>query len=401
MILAGQRRDVESSQRFVQGRAWTNTEVAALLLEFLDDLRTGSEYPTKARPESPLACFVAGVFEMVGAVQVWNEERIERAVAHFDLAVLASPVARLSHHFMRARALSLLPKQSTKARDAAEALLTLWPTEPQSLWMAASCLLNGAAPQQQQRSIELLEQAIDRAPEFVELHRALACALARLGQRERAIAEFRFVLERQPGMADAWSEYGQVLAEQGELEPALAAIQRGVDLDPGDASAWLRLVITLKRLARQEAALAACDAALARLPDQRQLLEQRANILLRLERYEAARHSLERALQQAPGDPRTLYLLATTQQRLGDSAAALTAAREWLRAAGPEPNLDGLALLAELELLAGTAPAAIAILERAKQRLQEPDVQVTTNQRARLRAINAKLDGQAGRGRRP
>lgn len=86
-----------------------------------------------------------------------------------------------------------------------------------------------------------IEFLLERDPDNQVLKNMAAVILGKLGEFNRAIATYEAVLSREPGQADVWINYGNALKTAGRTADAVAAYRRCVELRPGFGEAWWSL----------------------------------------------------------------------------------------------------------------------------------------------------------------
>jgi tetratricopeptide (TPR) repeat protein len=110
------------------------------------------------------------------------------------------------------------------------------------------------------RATEAFEEALDRAPEFVDARYNLGLSLLKLGRPDRAVEELQIVVEQRPrdkdahyALASAWFHLGDYVQSLPELEAALA-------LDPAFLRARYTLALARERVGDRSGAREAWEA---------------------------------------------------------------------------------------------------------------------------------------------
>ena len=169
----------------------------------------------------------------------------------YDVRVLRA--GRLVHaetHWLDAQreTLSLhLPNQGPAAR-ANEATVSLArllhapPPKAQRLYNKAS---EAAARGDEKAATRLLEEAIERHPEFIEARNNLAGRLIRAQRFEDAVVQLEAVLELDPRSAMSWANLAAALRKMGDAAGAERAAKRAVEEQPQSAQAHFALALAL------------------------------------------------------------------------------------------------------------------------------------------------------------
>lgn len=303
--------------------------------------------------------------------------------------------------------------QPARAARVTEPLLKAHPRNPGVLNLHASAL---ARLNQDANARAMFEQALKLDPAFHAASVNLARLDLRAGRAPEALARLNQVLAADDKNLDALAEAAAIheragrtadaqrLFEKAELSsglgdpmPGVALVEfhlRGNRLEPA-REALRRVQVKVPDalpvlLVGARVLLASGDVANARSTLSRAasiaqfntgLLVQVALLQNRAGDFKGAQHSLNKALQGRPDDAPALALMAETEIRLGEHAAAEARARR-LVAALPRSGV-GHALLGDLALARNQRPAAIEAYRRA--------LQVEPSEEALLRVHNALL----------
>jgi tetratricopeptide (TPR) repeat protein len=81
-------------------------------------------------------------------------------------------------------------------------------------------------------AVEILQQAVAGAPEFMHARTDLARAYRQAGRTEAAYAELQLVLESEPSLCPAWLALGDVLVDRHDYDGARVAFRRAQVEDP-------------------------------------------------------------------------------------------------------------------------------------------------------------------------
>ena len=131
---------------------------------------------------------------------------------------------------------------------------------------------------------DVLEAALERAPELPDLHLALGMLHVRQGREADALAAFEEARKRAPNDPRVLYVLAVALHSQGRSDAALSLLREGLDAHP-DNGALLSTLATMGRdLGAYEDALAAVDRLIALHPGNPQLEGLRADIQSRAER---------------------------------------------------------------------------------------------------------------------
>ena len=144
----------------------------------------------------------------------------------------------------------------------------------------------------------LLEQAIEKRGESVELLYLLGAAQERSGGYEAAEKTFQRLLELSPDFGPALNYLGYMWAERGEnLEEALDLLHRAVAMEPDNGAYVDSLGWAYFQLGRYREAQAHLEWAVQLIPDDPTILEHLGDLYLRMEKPERARETYRQALE--------------------------------------------------------------------------------------------------------
>jgi O-antigen ligase len=123
--------------------------------------------------------------------------------------------------------------------------------DPRIGWYAANAArLMG----DQAGALARIDGAIQREPDWFELHHERGMILKSLGRTADAEAAYRQSILINPGFASGWNNLGNLLGSTGRLPEAEAAQRRALALDPGSHEARQNLAITLMQEGRRREA---------------------------------------------------------------------------------------------------------------------------------------------------
>jgi tetratricopeptide (TPR) repeat protein len=103
-------------------------------------------------------------------------------------------------------------------------------------------------------ALEVLQEALDRRPDYAPLRLQLGSLFLARGDTENAELHYRAALERDPTSAIPYFGLGQVLKTQGQLEAAAVQYRKALSLAPRFGSAHYAIALTYRDLGIQERA---------------------------------------------------------------------------------------------------------------------------------------------------
>ncbi len=109
----------------------------------------------------------------------------------------------------------------------------------QRLWLAG----------QKTQAVELIEQALRRSPDDLQLRFSLGVMSMELGERAKAQTLFTRLTQDFPDLADPFNNLAVLHAAAGDLDAAQAALEQALRLQPEHAQAQENLGDVLVRLA--------------------------------------------------------------------------------------------------------------------------------------------------------
>jgi serine/threonine protein kinase/tetratricopeptide (TPR) repeat protein len=261
-------------------------------------------------PEGALAMFIEGLRQFkigqrsagrrVSALAFTrtpeSKAAFEAAARAFESAVVSSSRAERARHFELAAAVSRLDDAELKTR-VADAILALWPDEPEAWRRAAMALRRG----DDERSLALFERYLDRFPDDRLSIDGLSWTLSRLGRKEEALSAAIRETERHPQIADAWLMRGTFEADLERWEEARSSHARALELtSDGSGTAHYNLAVVAHAMDDIEAARGHLEAALELDERDAAALSLRGLINAEAGRNEEARADLERAISYQP-----------------------------------------------------------------------------------------------------
>lgn len=180
-----------------------------------------------------------------------------------------------------------------------------------------------------------LRSAIEKEPDDLTMHAALAAMLFQAGKFDDAIVECKGILGHDPKHPNAHKIAALCYASRGDVEAAEQHFKRARDLDPRDDQNVANYASTLQQAGRREDALGLAEEAIAINPQNAHARLVRAIVLAEQGRLEAAVEEFLRALEIEPDHAlgRVQYGLV-----LHDLKRYADAIREWEKAARLDPK---------------------------------------------------------------
>ena len=108
--------------------------------------------------------------------------------------------------------------------------------------------------QQQDRSLEHFNRALELDPRMVPAHLARGILLRQEGKISPALTDLKFALNRQPDQFRAWGEFGEAALAAGRSSEALRAFQKAAALAPQNAGVLWHYGHALMRAGQKAAA---------------------------------------------------------------------------------------------------------------------------------------------------
>ena len=158
---------------------------------------------------------------------------------------------------------------------------------------------------------ELLEDAVEAAPDDATFHANLGAVLYEMNELDEALEALDSALELEAHNAWAREIKGAVLARKGLWDEATVELRRSVEEDPEPMPPHYRLGECFRATGNLEDSLTELDEALEREPDNPVVLGSKGLVLRLSGRLDEARAILHRALEQQPDD-------LTIQSELGE-----------------------------------------------------------------------------------
>ncbi len=366
------------------------------------------------------AFFAFSQFRMLGAENRWEE-----ALAVLQQAIHFDPQ---SDYLQLILAKAYLYRQQPER--AVTALKVLLDRTPESV--AGHELLGDVLSSQHNyaSAIEHFRQALQLAPENIELRLRLALALSRLELKDEAIAvlealleqhpdadfsrltlarfylhnqqpgkalvTYQQLLERQPDQIQAVLEYGKLL-EQEDQAAAFKLYQSFIERNPRAAAVRQQLAQYFLAHNQLDNALAQLQIVRQQFPDNLQVINRIGLIHLELENWVAAESEFRLLAEQGEQQDRNRYYLAMALSGQGKLAEAIRVLK--LVENGSSIYTEAELQLAYLYKQSNQEDQAIAVLQRTiNQGIHHPDlyyylVAFLGDRGDQERAIEVALDG--------
>ena len=188
------------------------------------------------------------------------------------------------------------------------------------------------------KSVPLLQKALEIKPNYPDAHNNLGVALAEQGDLEAAIASYNTALQLKSNYPDAHNNLGVALAKQGDLDPAIASYHTSLQLNPNYPDAYYNLGVALAKQGDLDAAIATYHTALqlkSNYPDAHNNL---GVALAEQGDLDAAIASYHTALQLKPDYPDAYYNLGVALADQGDLDAAIASYKSALQLKPNDPD---------------------------------------------------------------
>jgi arylsulfatase A-like enzyme/Tfp pilus assembly protein PilF len=188
------------------------------------------------------------------------------------------------------------------------------------------------------RALPLYRQAAADAPGDPEAWYNLAAALQDAGQLAEARTAIEQAVHLDPGRAEAHNTLGIVHLAEGRPEAARQELEIAVALDPRGATALNNLGNVLRGLGLLDEAESAYRRAVAAAPRYAEPLNGLGTLEVERDRPAAALAYFEQALRLAPGYHEVRLNQGIAHEMAGEKDAAAAAYRDFLAAAGSDPQ---------------------------------------------------------------
>ena len=308
-------------------------------------------YPqTLPRPEDELYMAVA---------QVKQASNLSEGITRLSAAIEKYHPERVEYALQLAEAL----RSSGKPDQAVPVYGEVLARNPKSIVAFENLALCLMSLGQAGKAAQMLERALDIAPENATLWDLLGTAWTEQNRFPNAIAAFQKAIQLDETVPEAHNSIGGVLLRRGDFARSEPALRKAIELEPNYAEAHNNLANLLSSTARFEEARYHFEAALRIQPGNSGTRYDFAIALARVNRTEEAQRQLEMAIAANPNAAEAHELLGTLLAGKGDLARAIGQYREALRI---RPEFDRANLhLGESLADSGDTAAAIGYLEKA------------------------------------
>ncbi len=271
-------------------------------------------------PSTPIGLWVASCSAAT------SEDPVVRTNALRDasLAVRIARAPRILLHVQWA-ASAFAAKDAAACREAARALLWLWPEHPRALLLAGVCL----KPDDPTRAIELFEKAFRNGLDDRYGHYNLAAALVAAGRMEEATAPLRAACAANPDHELFRVQLIDHLARLGDEAGQRAECEKWFAQAPDNLTACRMLSQALSAGADLPRALELNGRVIAGRPNDAEAQYDRAVILDEARDLTAAKAQLHKVIALAPGLDRAHRRLLGVLKDLEDPAGMLVEMERW------------------------------------------------------------------------
>ncbi len=185
---------------------------------------------------------------------------------------------------------------------------------------------------QYQEAVDLYEQALERLPNYAEIHNNMAVALDKLDRKDESFEHYQKALALKPDYAEAWHNLGTLEQSRLNIDTAIHHYQKSVALKPDYADGFNSWGSAYKRINQLPEALEKYNRALDINPNHIEARCGRAAVLMKMGDYRRGFMEYEwrwkhadcppRVSQQPAWDGSNFHgkvLLLYAEQGLGDS----------------------------------------------------------------------------------
>jgi len=189
------------------------------------------------------------------------------------------------------------------------------------------------------RSEQLLNQFIERYPEYAPAYIFRGGVQIKQGRFQAAVDSLNQAIELDPLNADAYNFLGLALAEQGRFSDAIDAWYTTIELNPGDIAAYNYLASVLQHQHRMEEAIDVQIRLVDKLPSDWTVHINLAELYRLTENYDEAISEIELAFELAPNDQLIeAFLYRVLGNALDDAGRFEQAEDAYLRSLSLAPN---------------------------------------------------------------
>ncbi len=199
------------------------------------------------------------------------------------------------------------------------------------------------------KALEMLKEAVKKAPGRYEYRLDLARALDQAGKPKEALAAFHEVIEQDPSCFSAHAELGDLLYRSGDRAAAVDSWARAADLDEKAYEVRFKRASALAEIKRSQEALEAYQQACKLRPDALACWQALAGLAAGMDRQDARVAAYEQVLRIDEKNLEAHRALAPVYLERGEIERALPSFRAVLRKEKDDLTaLAGLARIYEL-----------------------------------------------------
>ncbi len=173
------------------------------------------------------------------------------------------------------------------------------------------------------RAVRLLQQVLERDPDFHPARYDLAVAYRGLGQEDRAIAEYQTLLAKHPRFPEALSNLGGQFFRKGKTEQAIEYFKKAIAVYPNFVQALSNLGAAYNKLGRHQEALPYLKKAAALDPEFAVVHFNLGNAYFGLGRFDEAEKAFSTAVRYGVDFLSLHWKLVEIHLKKGDRAGAI------------------------------------------------------------------------------
>jgi tetratricopeptide (TPR) repeat protein len=212
------------------------------------------------------------------------------------------------------------------------------------------------------RALELARQALETAPNDVQVLTLEALALKELGQEQNALAAFQRALQLSPDYLAALEGAAQLEYVAGS-DRAIPLLDRLLKLRPNEPTAHAMRAVMAWKHRDCEAAVLHYEQGRSVIASQPDALKEFGICLVRLKQPQAAAEVFRQLVAKDPTNRRARYSLASVEMMAQRHQEALDSLQPLI--AGGDPDPEALALASSAYEAMGDTPNAVSTLRQA------------------------------------
>jgi tetratricopeptide (TPR) repeat protein len=297
------------------------------------------EAALKLEPDNPYAKL--GLARLDLEAERWDQARarLEQVVSQTNYTLGYDLIVSLYERIgltQRANDIRGMAKASGAYRDPADPWLDSLIDdclEPYRLSLAAGTIArNGDRVTAQQ----LLERAVEVAPEDVSVRFQLGTLLVELGRLDEAQEQLEQCTVLAPDFSDGWIHLSALQQRRGQTVSAERTLATGLKNCPQSPGLHLMNARELAKAGRASEAITAFRTSIRLRPNEPEAYIDLANLLIKQGRIAEGVAEMRRSLEAEPGNPTALGVLAFHAIMTGNE----TEARRWLAAVRNQPRVS-------------------------------------------------------------